>query len=70
MILVVGGHGSWYLQDGSLREVNVPFIRVRAPAAKYFDEPGRQASGSCCCCCPNSETVSVVVIGLKAAQIK
>ena len=40
-ILVVGGHSSGYLQDGSLREVNIPFVTVGAPAAKNFDEPRR-----------------------------
>lgn len=41
VVLVVGGHSSWYLQDGSLREVNVPFVRVSGPQAKNFDEGRR-----------------------------
>lgn len=41
MVLVVGGHSSWHLQDGSLREVNVPFVRVRGPQATNFDEGRR-----------------------------
>ena len=70
MVLVVGNHSSRYLQYGSLREVNVPFIGVRAPVAKNLDKPRGWASGSCCRGCPNSETVGVVVIRLKATQLK
>ena len=62
MVLVVGNHGSWYLQYGSLREVNVPFIGVRAPVPKDLNKP------SGCRGCPNSETVGVIVIRLKATQ--
>ena len=41
VVLVVGNHSSWHLQYGSLREMNVPFIGVRAPAAKNLDKPRR-----------------------------
>ena len=52
--------------EGALREANVPFVR----AAKYFDKPERQGSSSSCCCCPSFGTVTVVVIGLNAVEIK
>jgi len=41
VILVVGSHSNVCLPDGSLREVNIPFVTVGAPAAKNFDEPRR-----------------------------
>lgn len=69
MILVVGSHSSRDLQNGSLRDVNIPFATVGAPAAKNFDEPRRQQL-LWLPQYPNTEAVSVTIVRLEAALVK